>query len=245
MSTSPGHPVPRENQLLVSVPPESRERLRALARPVRLMVGQPLMHMDALIERVYFLRSGVVSLVVLMQDGRSTEVAAAGPDGMVGAPVVLGEQVCPYTAIVQIEGEALELAADDLRRVAREDPAVQDALLRYVGALLVQTARTAACNRLHTAEERLARWLLHMHDWAQTSHFAFTQDFLAGMLGVRRATVTAAAGALERAGVIAHHYGRITIVDRRGLEQIACEDYAAVRGALDRLLSPQAPEAAQ
>jgi CRP-like cAMP-binding protein len=240
MSASPGRP---ENQLFALVPQKSRERLQALARPVRLVAGQPLAHMDAPIERVYFLRSGVVSLIVLMQDGRSTEVAAAGHDGMIGAPVVLGEQVCPYTAIVQVEGEAFELAADDLRQVVREDPAVQDVLLRYVGVLLVQTTRTAACNRLHTAEERLARWLLHMHDWTRSSSFAFTQDSLAGMLGVRRATITAAAGALEHAGLIAHRYGHVTIIDPRGLAAVACEDYAAIRAAFMRLLSERPPEA--
>jgi CRP-like cAMP-binding protein len=127
----------------------------------------------------------------------------------------------------------------------REDRAVQEVLLRYVGVLLAQTIRTAACNRLHTAEERLARWLLHMHDWTRSSSFSFTQDFLAGMLGVRRATVTAAAGALERAGLIAHRYGRITIIDRRGLAQATCEDYAAVREVIDRLLAPPAAGPAQ
>lgn len=240
MSDVPGRWEPHENHLLTLLPSGARERLRVLARPVRLAVGQALAHMDAPIERVYFLRSGVVSLLVLMQDGRSTEVAATGREGMVGAPVVLGEHVCPYAAIVQVEGEALELPAAHLRQLLREDRAVQEVLLHYVGVLLRQTVRTAACNRLHTAEERLARWLLHMHDWTQSSSFAFTQDFLAGMLGVRRATVTAAAGALERAGLIAHRYGHITIVDLQGLTRAACEDYAAIRAAFIRLPSEPA-----
>lgn len=245
MSVSSGLPEPPENHLLALLPPASRERLRGLGRAVRLAVGQVLTQMDTPIERVYFLRSGVVSLLVLMQDGRSTEVAATGREGAVGAPLALGEHTCPYTAIVQVAGEALELSAVDVRQMLREDRAVQEVLLRYVGVLLVQAVRTAACNRLHTTEARLARWLLHMYDWTQSSSFAFTQDFLAGMLGVRRATVTAAAGTLERAGLIAHRYGHITIVDLAGLAQAACEDYAAIRAAIDRLLVPPAPGPAQ
>jgi CRP-like cAMP-binding protein len=232
-----GRPSPGTNRLFSILPPASRERLLAIARPVRLEFGQELMHAGGRIEHVYFPQSGVVSIVVSMRDGRGVDAASTGFEGMVGAAVVLGQEQSPFDDTVQVEGEALQIPTGDFRQALSEDAALRDVMLRYVEVRLIQVVRTAACNRLHAVEERLARWLLHTHDWVWDNRFHITQDFLAAMLGVRRATVTVAAGTLQRAGLIAYRRGDITILDRQGLEDVACEDYAAIRDAFDRLLA--------
>lgn len=236
MSAPQGRQRPGANRLLTVLPPSSRERLWALGRPMRLEFKTILMHQGDRVEHIYFPDSGVVSLVVLMEDGRGVEVASVGFEGMVGAEVVLGEELSPYEATVQVDGEALQVPAGALRATLDEDRALRDILLRYVQVQLLQASRSAACNRLHELEERLARWLLHIHDWVGEDRLRLTHDFLAEMLGVRRATVTVTAGALQRAGLISCRRGEITILDRQGLEEIACEDYAAIRDAFERVL---------
>ena len=239
MSAPRGQPGPGQNRLFSILPPGSRERLGALALPVRLAERQLLMHTGDPIEHVYFPRRGVVSLIVLMQDGRGVEAASIGFEGMVGAPLLLGEEFIPYEATVQVAGDALRIGATDFRKVLEEDEGLRKVLLRYVQVLMVYSLRSAACNRLHEVEERLARWLLHTHDWVWEDSFRLTQDFLAATLGVRRPTVTIAAGTLQRAGLITYRRGEITILDRPGLEDVACEDYEAVRTVIERLLAPQ------
>jgi CRP-like cAMP-binding protein len=211
---------------------------------VRLPFAQLLLLRGDRIDQVYFPTSGVISLVVLMQNGRSVDAGIVGFEGMAGVPLVLGEEVSPYEMTVQVAGEALRIPADDFRKALNQDEAVRDVVLRYVEVLLVQISRTAACNQLHRVEQRLARWLLQVHDWVWEDRFYLTQDFLALMLGVRRATVTQAAGLLQQAGLITYHRGTIAIVDRAGLEDVACEDYPAIRDAVERLLALPPPLAA-
>jgi CRP-like cAMP-binding protein len=204
--------------------------------PVQLGLGQSVIPQDAVIEHAYFATSAVFSLVVQMEDGRSVEAAPAGFEGVVGVSALLGESICQYDITVQGAGEALRISVPDMLRLADEDPAIRDVLLRYVQVQMIQAARSAACNRLHDLEERLARWLLHMHDWIWEDHMHLTQEFVAIMLGVRRASVTVAAGTLQKAGLITYNRGDIKILDRAGLEEVACEDYFAIRDAFERLL---------
>jgi CRP-like cAMP-binding protein len=176
-----------------------------------------------------------------MQVGRGVDAATVGFEGMVGIPLVLGESLIPYEVTVQVAGEGLRLSADAFLHLLHEDDALRNVLLRYIEVVLIQTTRTAACNQLHRVEERLARWLLHSHDWVWKDRFRLTQDFLAAMLGVRRPSVSLAAGALQEAGLIRYRRGVITIADREGLEAAACEDYAIVRDAFERLLPLPSP----
>ncbi|HLY65138.1 MAG TPA: Crp/Fnr family transcriptional regulator [Chloroflexota bacterium] len=190
--------------------------------------GEPFRH-------VWFPLSGVVSLVVLMKDGRGVDAATVGFEGMVGAPVVLGTELSQVT--VQIEGEALRVPAPEFCQLLQQDPALRDVLLRYIDVLLTQALRSTGCNRLHGVEERLARWLLTTHDWVWRDQFHLTQDFLALMLGVRRPSVTVAAGALQQKGMITYRRGDVAILDREALERTSCEDYEAIRDAFERLLA--------
>lgn len=229
------------------LPPASRRRLQDLGLSVPLEAGQVLMHEGDRIEHVYFPYRGIVSVVVQMSDGRSADAATIGFEGMVGVSLVLGVERTPWDVMVQVEGQALQIPASDFRQVLAEDEALREVLQRYVEVRLVQATRAAACNRLHDVEARLARWLLHAHDWVWGESFRLTQDFLGAMLGVRRSTVTMAAGVLQRAGLIIYRRGDITILDRKGLEEIACEDYAAIRNAFESLLAlpPRVKDAAQ
>lgn len=231
-----GRPGPGANRLLSVLPPATRERLEAAAERIVLRPREALLNAGEPVDYVFFPLSGVVSLVVTMQDGRGVDAAAVGFEGMVGAPVVLGEDRFHQDAIVQVSGQALRVPAQEVRNLLAQDEPFAQALLGYVGVLLFQAMRSAACNRLHELEERLARWLLHTHDWVWQDRMPLTQEFLAMMLGVRRATVTFAVASLQRAGVISHNRGAITVVDRTALESIACEDYDAIRRAFERLL---------
>lgn len=158
---------------------------------------------------------------------------------MVGAPFsILGEKESQQEEIVQVGGEALVLDAADFVQITDEDRSFRDAVLGYIGVRLYQATRSAACNRLHSAEERLARWFLHVDDWTWEDRVPLTQDLLSVMLGVRRPTVSTTVENLDKSGVIAHGRGITTILDRSALEEIACEDYVAIRDAFDRVFGP-------
>lgn len=236
MSAPRGRPGPGANRLLLTLPSASRDRILASSEKVQLEEFKILLHMGDPIEHVYFPDQGVLSLVVMMEDGRGVESICAGFEGAVGVSGMMGETHSPYQVTVQIPGDACRIRLDDFRLIMAEDSAVQDMLLRYTQIQLVQSTRGAACNQLHTIEERLARWLLQIHDWVWDDCLPLTQEFLSYMLGVRRASVSVAASILQNAGFISYHRGEITIRDREGLEEIACEDYSAIRDAIDRLL---------
>jgi CRP-like cAMP-binding protein len=236
MSKPRGRPGPGANRLLAILPQASRERLLERLEPVRYELGQLLMVQGDPIEVVSFPTTAVLSMVIALEDGRTVEAAPAGFEGMGGVEVLLGEQLSQYEVTVQGAGEALQMPAANLVALAEADPLIRGVLLRYAQVQTITASRSAACNRMHEVEERLARWLLHMHDWIGGDHLHLTQEFVATMLGVRRSSVTVAAGALQNAGLIAYRRGEITILDREGLEEVACEDYRVIRDAIERLL---------
>jgi CRP-like cAMP-binding protein len=237
MSTYPGRHDPRSNYLLAAMPTASLDRIIPQLQRVRAERGDVLVPADEPVERVCFPTGGLFSLLVKTDEGDAVETAVAGREGMLGTAVVLGLNVSTFEEICQIDDGALMLPAAVLVAEMTAHPEVHQLLLRYVGAILHASARSVACNRLHTTEQRLARWLLEVRDRMQSDTFFLTQEFLGHMLGVRRPTVTEAAGALQRAGLIRHQRGRIRLVDDEGLEAAACEDYWHIRNRYAALLA--------
>ena len=224
-----------ENQILGALPPEDRERIAAHLEPVELPHGHVIYHVDQQMEHVYFPTNSMVSLVSQLSDGTSIEVGVTGFEGMVGLPVMLGVDRSPHECITQINDGAMRAKADSIRSEFKRGGALQDLLLRYSQSLMLTVSQVAACNRVHTVGERLARWLLMSYDRCPISELPLTQDFLAIMLGTRRAGVTEAAVILQAEGVINYRRGRITMTDREGLEETACECYKIIKAEFDRL----------
>jgi CRP-like cAMP-binding protein len=225
-----------ENRLLASLLPEERERLLTQMEHVRLPLGQTIIAPEDSIPYVYFPTGALLSLVSLMEDGRSVEAGVIGCEGMAGLPVVLGGGTTPMRSVVQIEGGAYRLQADAAKAEFDRGGAVQKALHRYMHALLIAFSQSAACNRLHPVEGRLARWLLIAGDGVQADTLPLTHEYLAVMLGMRRAGVTEACVLLRDQGCIDYHRGIIQITNREGLESVACECYAIVKKEFDRVL---------
>lgn len=226
--------VPR-NRLLAALPrPELELILPSLTR-VDLATGMTIYEPATPITHVYFVLSGIVSMVSQMREG-TVEVGTVGCEGMTGLPIVLAADTMPSRAFVQVPGEALVMHTDDLRRAMDDSPTLRRLLFRYVLALFDQTAQHAACNRLHALEERCARWLLMTHDRVDGDILLLKQQFLAEMLGVHRPAVTLAAGALQKAGIIRYSRGKVTVLDRAALESAACECYAIVTRRAEELL---------
>lgn len=225
------------NRILASLPTSTLERLAPHFEPVSLAMRELIFPARRPVRHAVFPIDGVISLVAELTDGHPVEVATVGNEGMAGISTFLETGWLPYRAFVQVPGRALRLESRHVAEAFDGDGAFNAALKRYAQALLTQVAQSVACNRMHSVEERCARWLLMTHDRvARAAHFPMTQEFLATMLGVRRATVTVAAGMLQRAGLIRYTRGKITVVDREGLESASCECYAAVREEIDRLL---------
>jgi CRP-like cAMP-binding protein len=224
------------NRLLAALPPEELAWLAGLLEPVALGFKQVLYESNQPIGHVYFPLTAVCSLLVEMQDGRTVEVGTVGNEGLVGLPVFLGATSTSGYAIAQIPGAALRMpAATFVSQVLGGDGALYHALQRYTQALFVQTAQGAACNRLHTQEQRFCRWILMTHDRVGSESFPLTHEFIAQMLGVRRATVSEVAAAIQAAGLIHYHRGTMTVRDRAGLEAASCECYAVIRAEHDRV----------
>lgn len=229
------------NRVLRSLPLDEYERLLPLLRPVRLRLRHVLVEPDTPIDDVYFVREGVCSTLATEQEGGEIEVCTTGCEGFVGVPVALGTGTMTNRVMVQVEGDAWRIPAAELRRVLDERPAVRAACLRFVQCLVDQVSQAVACNRLHTLEERCARWLLMTHDRVQGDVFDLTHEFLAQMLGVRRAGVTVAMGVLQRAGMVQYTRGRVTVRDRALLEEASCGCYRIARASLDRHMGAGAP----
>ena len=227
-----------KNQLLAALPPDVVSRLVPRMRSVPLNVRNSLMEPNSEIEAVYFVESGWVSLVTLLEDGAQAEVGIVGREGMVGLPLITGVDTAFVDAYVQADGTALRMDATGFRRAMDEEPEFRRLLLRYLEAMIAQITQTAACNGRHGLEQRLARWLLMAHDRAEGSNLQITQEFLSMMLCVYRPTVSVAARSLQRAGIIRLGRGRITVLDREGLEASACDCYELVRRRAARLLGP-------
>ena len=229
-------PPPSVTRLLAALPPDEAARLLPQLTPVRLRHAEELYAAAEPIPYVYFPTTALVSLMIVLEDGKRVEMAAVGREGMAGLPLALGSETDGHVALVQIPGEALRLGADAFRAVLADSPGLQTVLGRYSLTLLTQAGQAAACNGLHAIAERCARWLLEAHDRVGADRFLLTQDFLAAMLGVRRPSVTVAAGMLQQAGFITYRRGQVTILDREGLEASACECYSAIARETDRLL---------
>ncbi len=224
------------NHLLEALPDTERETLMRQLRPAHLTVKTVLFDPGQPIQFVHFPVDGVISLVTPLADGNIVEVATIGNEGIVGVPLVPGGSLA-VRAISQVGGRTLRLEAGEFFRAVERLPAFRELVQKYVQALFGQISQAAACNRLHSNEERLSRWLLMSHDRVGTDTFPITHEFLGQMLGSRRATVTLSAGLLQSAGLIRYHRGRVTIVDREGLESVSCECYGIIKAALDRVVS--------
>jgi CRP-like cAMP-binding protein len=227
-----------ENHLLDLLPLRDRKRLIALCEPVELALAEVLCEPGKVTRYAFFPRTGFISLVAKIDESAGVEVGMVGREGMLGAQLSLGVATAPLHAVVQGAGTALRVGTAAFRRELELSVALQKILKSYVHVLMVQLATSAACQRFHQVDARLARWLLMSEDRAHAATFHVTQEFLAYMLGVRRVGVTAAASALQKAGLIGYHRGEIHVVDRRGLERAACScyksDQAAYAGMLTR-----------
>jgi len=227
---------PAGNHLLEALPDEERDALIQHLRPAHLSVKTVIFDPGQPISYIHFPVDGVISLVTPLADGNIVEVATIGNEGIVGVPLVPGGSLA-VRAISQVAGRTLRIEAGEFARGLERLPAFRDLVQKYVQALFGQISQAAACNRLHSNEERLSRWLLMSHDRVGTDTFAITHEFLGQMLGSRRATVTLSAGLLQSAGLIRYHRGRVTIVDREGLESVSCECYGIIKAALDRVVA--------
>jgi CRP-like cAMP-binding protein len=225
--------VARENRLLASLPAHDLERIATSLEPVALKRGETLYNEGTKIEHVYFPTGALISLVASMQDGTVVEVAVIGREGMVGLPLALGAETSPRKVVAQAPGGALRLSADGFLREMMNGNALPDRLKRYTMVHLTQTTQWVACNRLHSLEERLARWLLASADATGSEQFELTQDFIAQMLGVRRPSVTVIVRGFEKQGMVQTSRGRIRISDRAALERAVCECYPFVRRQID------------
>jgi len=224
------------NRLLDQLSPEDLDRLRPHLSLDTLRPSRTLQERGKSVQSVSFPITGMISIVAIMRDGSAVEVGTAGREGMLGVEAVLGNDAALNEAIVQVPGKVLRLPADLLRREAEQSVQLRSVLLRYVQAYLNGAMQSAACNRTHLLEQRLARWLLTARDRAGTDVLPLTHEFISMMLGVRRAGVTVAAQSLQAAGLIRYAHGRITIADSEGLEAAACECYEVTKRDYARLL---------
>jgi len=232
--TMPG--VPRQNKLLAAIPNAEWDRIEPALDAVLMPLGQVLYESGVQFDHVYFPTTSIVSLLYVLADGASAEIAVVGNDGLVGIALFMGGETTPSRAVVQSEGWAYRLKGQVLKDEFTRGGAMQHLLLRYTQALLTQMAQTAVCNRHHSIDQQLCRWLLLSLDRLSSPELAMTQELIANMLGVRREGVTEAAGHLQSAGLIQYSRGRITVLDRAGLEARCCECYVVVKRESDRLL---------
>jgi CRP-like cAMP-binding protein len=235
MNTSKSHPV--ENRILLGLPDQDRKRLLTGLEPFSLSLGTVLYELDRPIDYVYFIESGMVSLVSITEDGETFEVGIVGSEGIVGAAVFLEVMRSQHRTIVQSEGTALRMQAATFRAECDRVAPLQSLTRRYCGALISQVTQSAICSRFHGPEPRLCRWLLQSRDCVRSDDIYLTQDFLAQMLGVYRPAVTLAARTLQKAGLIQYSRGHIRIIDEQGLEDSACECYKAITEANKAIFS--------
>jgi CRP-like cAMP-binding protein len=226
-----------QNRLLAALPTAEFDRLAPHLELVSMPLGEVLYESGGQLQHVYFPTTSIVSLLYVMRDGASAEIAVVGNEGILGISLFMGGETTPSRAVVQSAGHGYRLKARLLKQEFQRAGPVMDLLLRYTQALITQMAQTAVCNRHHSVEQQLCRWLLLSLDRLSTSELTMTQELIANMLGVRREGVTEAAGNLQRAGVIRYSRGRITVLDREQLEQDVCECYAVVKKEFERLLS--------
>ncbi len=227
---------PRQNHLLKALPEDECERILPKLELVPMRLGEVLYEPSIEMRYVYFPTTSIVSLLYVMEDGASAEIAVVGNEGIVGVSLFMGGESTTSRAVVQSAGHAYRLGGQYLKEAFFRAGAMQHLLLRYTQALLTQMAQTAVCNRHHTVDQQLCRWLLLSLDRLPSNELVMTQELIANMLGVRREGVTEAAGKLQQAGLIHYSRGKITVMDRPGLEKRVCECYEVVRKEFSRLL---------
>ncbi len=227
---------PRQNHLLAALPVSDYERIAARLELVQLKLAEVLYEPDVPLRYVYFPTTAIVSLLYVMEDGASAEIAIVGNEGILGIALFMGGETTPSRAVVQSAGHGYRLKAQFLKEEFERFGPFLHLLLRYTQALITQMAQTAVCNRHHSVDQQLCRWLLLSLDRLATSELSMTQELIANMLGVRREGVTEAAGKLQLAGLIHYRRGKITVLDRRRLESRSCECYQVVKTEFDRLL---------
>ena len=228
-----------QNYLLAALPVEVFQRLQPNLEAVSLALGEVIYEAHDTLAHVYFPTTAIVSLLYTMENGRSAEMGIVGCDGLVGIAVFMGGDTTPNRAVVQSAGDALRLPLNAFRDELRRTGELHRLLLLYTQALLTQMSQAAVCNRLHSLDQRLCRWLLLSHDRLGSDNLVMTQELMANVLGVRREAVSVAAHQLQKTGLIRYKRGHITIVDRVGLESTVCECYQVVKSECDRLLPYQ------
>jgi CRP-like cAMP-binding protein len=229
----------RQNRLLAALPDAEWQRWLPQLELVDLPLGEVLYESGSTLSHVYFPTTAIVSLLYVMENGASAEIAIVGNEGIVGISLFMGGESTPSRAVVQSAGQGFRLAAQTIKDEFDRSGPVMHLLLRYTQALITQMAQTAVCNRHHTLDQQLCRWLLLSLDRLRGSELVMTQELIANMLGVRREGVTEGALKLQRAGLIRYARGHVTVLDRPGLEKRTCECYAVVKSEYDRLLPPK------
>ena len=236
-----GTHTPRQNRLLAALPAEEFERLSHHLELVYLQLGEVLYESGSMLHHTYFPTNSIVSLLYVMEDGASAEIAVVGNEGMLGVALYMGGGSRPNRAVVQSAGYAYRLLASLFQQECSHNRPLNRLLLRYIQALITQTSQTAACNRHHSVDQQLCRWLLLSLDRLNGNELVMTQELIADMLGVRREAVTEAALRLQRSGLIHYSRGHIAVLDRPGLEARVCECYRVVKKEFDRLLPTHSP----
>lgn len=226
---------PVRNRIFFGLPPHDRARLLLALQPVAFDLGDVVCEAGERLEYLYFPTTTVVSSLYTTENGATAEMCVVGHDGVVGVPLFLGGDTMPNKAEVVVAGKAFRMRAKTLREEFALGGPLQSLLLRYTHALITQISQTAVCNRLHAVDQRLSRWLLMCHDRVESNELQMTQELISNMLGGRRESVTVAAGKLQDAGLIRYSRGHITILDRQGLEDAACECYPIVEAECDWL----------
>jgi len=224
------------NHLLLSLPLSVSQRWESELEPVDLKLGQVLFESSRKIQYAYFPINCIVSLLYVLEDGSSTEIAVVGNEGIVGISLFMGGDTTPSRAVVQSAGTSFRISSGFLKTEFSNSLPLMHLLLRYTQALLTQMTQTAVCNRHHTLDQQLCRWLLLSMDRLTSNDLVMTQELIANMLGVRREGVMEAAGSLQAAGLISYSRGKIKVLDRKGLEKRSCECYSVVKNEYDRLL---------
>jgi CRP-like cAMP-binding protein len=225
------------NRILHALPAAERERLYSHLQLVPMALGEVIYESGARLRHIYFPTDSIISLLYVLKDGESAEIAVVGNEGAVGVSLFMGGETTPSRAVVQSAGHAYRLSGARLKQEFERHGQMLTVLLRYTQSLITQMAQTAVCNRHHALEQQLCRWLLLSLDRLESNELTMTQELIANMLGVRREGVTEAAGRLQKQGVIRYARGKITVLDRPKLEKLSCECYAVVKKESDRLLA--------
>ena len=228
----------KQNKILAALPASELAQLIPKLKLIKVELDEILNLAEQPIEYVYFPISGIISLLTVLKDGATVEVAVIGSEGIVGVSAIMGAEKATNEALAQGGGQAFRMRAQDLRAAFDKSGKLREQLLKYTHALLAMVTQNAACNRMHTLEQRLARWLLLTHDRVRKDEFVFTQEFMSRMLGVRRAGVSVAANTLRQAGLIEYSRGGIHVLNRAGLEDASCECYRTIKAQSDGFFKP-------